>query len=267
MSFFTDHFSWKGTVYGGAALLLGLMPPDVALVLQAADPPPSQLPQQTPRDWLLTTAARRAFQKDEQLAALNVGVSVNNKVATIWGTIPSLDLARRAEEVLKKVGGIAAVMNDCRIVANDTLPEAVADAVKKGRTPGDEIVANTQLTVWPPPPKSTSQRVVAKLNPDELAPRAKGDVNELAPGAPLLPLPPAAVLLSPVPNETAKGSTDCETVRRSDERFKDVTLDLKEGIVRMNGKVAQMKDAWELAERLNELASVKQVILGNVAEK
>lgn len=248
-------------------MCLGAMAPDLTPALHAAEPPPSQLPQQTPRDWLLTNSARRAIQKDEQLAALNIGVSVNNKVATIWGTIPSLDAAKRAEEVLKKVSGIAAVMNDCRIVPNDTLPQAVADAVKKGNVAGDEVASTGKLTVWPPPPSSTSKRVVAKLNPDEIVPRPKGDANELAPGAPLLPLPPAAVLLSPVARDLTHGLDDIETIRRSDERYKDVTLDVKDGVVRINGKVTVMKDAWELAERLNDLASVKQVILGNVIEK
>lgn len=261
-----DFFPRKGAVHGGAALLLGLMPSPFADVLFAAEQRPIQLPEQTPRDFVLTSAARRAIQKDEQLASLNLGISVNNKVATIWGTIPSAETARRVEEALKKISGIAAVMNECRIVPNDPVPEAVADAVKKARNQADDPATSAKHSPVPPPAAMTS-RVVAKPNADELAPKPKGDVNEVAPGAPLLPTPPATVLLAPIPVEEASDLEDWEAVRRSDLRFKDLTLSVKDGVVRINGVVAKTKDAWDLAGKLNKLPDVKQVIVGNVVEK
>jgi hypothetical protein len=92
-------------------------------------------------------------------------------------------------------------------------------------------------------------------------------VNEVAPGSPVLPPPPATVLLAPIPVEEAGNLEDWEQLRRSQPRFKDVALDFKDGVVRVNGVVPRMKDAWDLAEKLNALPRVRQVIMGNVVEK
>ena len=57
-----------------------------------------------------------------------------------------------------------------------------------------------------------------------------------------------------------------EKVRSSEPRFKNVTLEVKGGVVKITGKVPKMKDAWDLAEKLNAVNGVRQVILGNVQE-
>jgi len=78
------HFiNYRGGQRLAAAVLLGLpltaatQPPRLPI-----EPRPILLPDQTPRDFVLTSAARRAIQKDERLGALNLGISVNNRVAT-----------------------------------------------------------------------------------------------------------------------------------------------------------------------------------------
>jgi len=157
-------------------------------------------------------------------------------------------------------------MNECRIVPDDPVPTAIADAVKKARTQGDDPATSAKFSE-PPQPTAITNRVTTLTRPSELVPKSKGDLNEMRPGAPLLPPPPAVVLLSPIPADTADELNDWEMIRRSEPRFKDVTLDVKSGIIRINGLVARTKDAWELADKLNSLPSVRQVILGNVAER
>src|SRR5947207_6099690 len=44
-----------------------------------------------------TIQARRLLLEDPDLAPLNLGVRVRNRVATLWGPVPSADLALKAE--------------------------------------------------------------------------------------------------------------------------------------------------------------------------
>lgn len=251
MSLLTSLLPRKGAVYGGAAILLGLSPQPFTPIIHAAEQRALQLPEQTPRDWVMTNAARRALQKDEQFASLNLGVSVNNKVATVWGTIPSVETFHRAEEILKKLGGIAAVINECRIVPNDPFPQAVADALKKQRGPIED--PNTSAK----PVANQTARVVAKpaveIPPVPLDPHVKPPATLLS--------PPTLDLVAP------SGGNDWDWILASDKRFKDLRVDVNGGVFRIQGSVVRMKDAWDLAEKLNSLASVRQVIMGNVVEK
>jgi hypothetical protein len=147
----------------------------------------------------------------------------------------------------------------------DPIPQAVADAVKKAQgEPG--LSAKVPL----PPPAAPTGRQVSAKPPEGFLPPPRGDPGELVPGAPLLAPPPAAVLLNPVPSqaEAASDSADAfERARRSDKRFKDLVLDVKGGVVKISGSAARTKDAMDLAEKVNALPGVRQVILGNVEEK
>ncbi|MCE9531971.1 MAG: BON domain-containing protein [Planctomycetes bacterium] len=260
MSLFAKFLPVKGAVYEGAAILLGLLPtpyPSLLPSVHAADQRVAQQPDLSGRDWLLTNQARRALQKDEQLAALRIGVSVKDKVATIWGTIPSADTAKRAEELLRKISGIVIVMNDCQIVASDPIPQAVADAVKKARELGED--PNTSAKLDPASPTTPASRVVAKPGPDLLDPTVSVS-NSVKP-------PPAATLQVPVAIEPDQNLDTWERIRRSDNRFKDMNLVMKDGVLKISGSAARLKDAWDLAGKLNALPNVKQVIVGAVTEK
>ncbi len=233
---------------------------------QAVEPLSVQQAEKSTRDRALMNAARRAVAKDDLLKALPLGISVNDKVATIWGNIPSPDLAKRAEALVRKINGIATVMNECRVVPTDPLPQAIAEAVKKARDsnidPGTS--AKQQL---PAAPVATTRRIVAKPTSEEVVLNPKGDLNEKVPGVPLLPPPPSVVLLSPVATRETIGNDDWETIRRSEPRFGDLTLQVQAGTVVIGGVVTRMEDAWDLARKLNALPGVKQVILGKVMEK
>lgn len=263
------HFiNYRGGQRLAAAVLLGL-PPTAATQPPRLpiEPRPILLPDQTPRDFVLTSAARRAIQKDERLGALNLGISVNNRVATVWGNVPTAETNTRLDETLKKISGIAAVMSECRLVPDDPVPNAIADAVKKNRDKGDDPNTSAKFSEPPQPPATMTGRTVSKPNLEELAPKPRGDVNENAPGAPLLPPPPTVVLHAPIPVSSIDDLNDWEMVRKSEPRFREVTLDVRNGVIRINGLVVKTKDAWDLADKLNALPNIKQVILGNVTEK
>ena len=261
MKLFVNLLPRKGAVYGGIAILLGLSPQPYWPALYAGDNRVIQIPDLTSRDWILNNQARRAILKDDQLAPHNIGVTVKDKIATIWGSIPAPEIAKRAEATLLKIHGIATVMNDCRIVpGTDPIPQALADAVRKARDEGSD--PNVSAKMAPPPPSTvTSRQVVGKPNL-ELIPPISNEIER--PASP----PPAAVLLAPKINEGPTDSRSAlERVRMSEPRFKDLNLEVRGGVVKVNGIVPRMKDAWDLAELLNALPGVKQVIIGKVMEK
>jgi hypothetical protein len=250
----------KGVVYGGAILLLALQSHSFSARTHAGEPKTAVSADLSPRDWVVTTQARKALQKDAQLSTCRIGVSVKDKVATIWGSIPNADMIKRAEEALKKVPGIVAVISECRIVpADDPIPQAVADAVKKAQ--GDP---GTSAKLPLPPPAAPTGRVVTAKPPEGFVPRPNTET-----GNPAVPSQPAAVLLNPVPTSgiQVNAADPLESARLSDKRFKDLVLELRGGVVRVSGSAARMKDAVDLAEKINDLPGVRQVILGNVQEK
>ncbi len=75
----------------------------LALDIPAKPKQPTAPAGSVPADSRLTVFARQALQQDLLLSSLNLGVTVHERTATVWGTIHSPDLARRAETVVKKV--------------------------------------------------------------------------------------------------------------------------------------------------------------------
>src|SRR5262249_324395 len=62
-------------------------------------------------DLKLEGLARKALNQDKRLAGLNVGVTVRDRVATLWGPLPSADAVQGALDRLKQVRGIVKVVD------------------------------------------------------------------------------------------------------------------------------------------------------------
>ncbi len=63
--------------------------------------------------------ARKLFLDDPQLAPLNLGVKVNGRVAVLWGPVPSLELAHRAEERLQTMIELAEIRNQLHVAPDN----------------------------------------------------------------------------------------------------------------------------------------------------
>src|SRR5262249_18068119 len=59
-----------------------------------------------------TVLARQALLQDQQVGTLNLGVKVHNRVAILWGPVPSAPLARRVVELLRQIPDLIAVQNE-----------------------------------------------------------------------------------------------------------------------------------------------------------
>ena len=83
------------------------------LFLIAAFVAPSAAPAIEPciDDIVQTIRARQLLYDDDELRLLNLGVIVENRVATLWGPVPKLDLGLRAESCLRGVVEIRDVRN------------------------------------------------------------------------------------------------------------------------------------------------------------
>ncbi|GIW81031.1 MAG: hypothetical protein KatS3mg105_2838 [Gemmatales bacterium] len=64
----------------------------------------------------LTLECRRVLAAEPSLRACQIGVSVRNHVATLWGTVTSVTLSRQAERLVGKVLGIASVNNELKVI-------------------------------------------------------------------------------------------------------------------------------------------------------
>jgi hypothetical protein len=99
------HRQWRG-----AALL--------ALALGAFAATSAPLRADTERDVQQTALARQVLFEDPELAALNLGVRVRNRIATLYGPVPSPGHSLKAERALRNLFELVDVENELEI--NDT---------------------------------------------------------------------------------------------------------------------------------------------------
>jgi osmotically-inducible protein OsmY len=64
------------------------------------------------RDVLQTVQARKLLFADPDLAGLNIGVTVHNRVATLWGPVPAAEFTYRAEQCLRSMTELAEIRNE-----------------------------------------------------------------------------------------------------------------------------------------------------------
>lgn len=63
------------------------------------------------RDLRLTMQARKRMFDDPELAALNVGVTVNDRAAVLWGPVPTVEAMFRAELTLRGMTELVEIRN------------------------------------------------------------------------------------------------------------------------------------------------------------
>jgi hypothetical protein len=200
------------------------------------------------RDWQLTAQARRALAAAPILDECNVGVRVRDRVATLWGSVPTEGLRRRAEEVVRKVPGLVEVHSELKVDAADVL------------------AAPPELT-----PPATPLRLTGRDESAKLDSRPTASWDDRAPRAPSLPLRPdvaprgpAAVLLAPLVDMPDGLDDSVATLCRSNDRYRGLQADVHDGVVRLKGTVRHWPDLWEVAKSLARLPGVSRVLVDQV---
>jgi hypothetical protein len=223
------------------------------------------------RDTLLTVAARRALLRDLQLKSLNVGVSVRQGTAVLWGPIPSAQLEQRAVAQVRQVVGVTAVRSELEIVPRDVLLESLApDPVKSPlgeltsrprEAPEAATPLRSAVTLLPPvpvkPPPAPQEPPAVLLRP---IPRPTLPV-EPSPTSPVVP--PSEPPSRPAPsNGPSSLLLAIAQVRQSDEHYRRVQVEVRGGVVTLRrGVGARNEDVMALARAVSRLAGVERVVV------
>jgi BON domain len=240
--------------------------------VRAADPPvwvPSAPPpgNLTVHDLELTLRARRALLQDNLLMGQGLGVSVHNRVATLWGTVSTPELSRRAEERLHDVLGLTTIRNELRVrsigkpVRQTVLPPLQQDPPPGKQSPADAWHAVETLSRRPGNPALSASSAYEWRPARTQA------------GAPAKASPPvldaeleSRLIIIPFANQPAKVSLarQIESLRLADERFFSLQADIVNGVVSLRGTVRRWDDAVELATSISHLSGVTRVMVDNV---
>jgi osmotically-inducible protein OsmY len=254
MPAFVPRFRWRALLC--LALLYCFSPQSGAAEPgrpHSALPPP---PAFDVHDARLTLEARRLILQDRELARFNLGVSINQGVAVVWGRVPSETLARRALEHVRQIRGIFEVHEELQILPfefgteppdnpperrdlNRVVSSPGALMGRTGRKPPvvvDPAPIGAAVTLLPPVP-ATVACPPAKLDP------------------PAVLLPPATSALS------ASLESAVEQLRRSDRRFEQVRAEVRQGTVYLSGTGARTEDIRELAQQVSRLPGVAGVVI------
>src|SRR5947209_2050952 len=100
--------SWRAPVFGLMIALIATSGQRVG----AADPgaTPWRPPSSSLNDCQLAADARRSMMADPVLAEFNIGVTIADSTATVWGAVPDADIAARVRSRLSAVAGISTVL-------------------------------------------------------------------------------------------------------------------------------------------------------------
>jgi hypothetical protein len=147
------------------------------------------------RDLRQTVRARQVLLQDPDLALLNLGVAVRDRVATLWGPVPSAQASLRAERALRRLVEIADVRNELEVNAfADTGVELVPSLGVPTYLP--DQLPPTLPRVRPPLATATDRRAKTKVASPAPAARNQGQLE-----IPAIPVPeldvPARMPLAP----------------------------------------------------------------------
>jgi BON domain len=220
----------------------------------AGTPPGSPL---TDKDCQLALFARDALFQDQILGSLNLGVTVRSGTATLWGTVPNLALARRAEEKVRGVLGLAQVKNELRIAVDD---EETAEFLTKPDRP--EFKAQTKRKDRPIPVSRAEDSRPSANKAAAVSPTIMPPIR-----VPAGPQKTVSAFEPPMTQPVLRDSSrqplveTLERLRRSNERFLPIRFEAQGGVVRLWGNAACSEDVFIFAQHVSHFPGVERVIV------
>jgi hypothetical protein len=210
------------------------------------------------RDCQLALFAREALLRDQILGPFNLGVTVHSGTAILWGAVPNVALSRRAEEKVRNVLGVAQVRNDLRIAADDDETEPFLGMPN----PPAAIKEKTKTRDRPIPLVSRSEEASSRASNTAVSPPVMpliaipaGPQKSVSLFEPSMPQPVVKISSRPSLVETL------EQVRRSNERFRSIRLEVQGGVVRLWANAARSEDVFVFAQRISRMPGVERVIV------
>jgi BON domain len=225
-------------------------------------------------DCRLSLLARQELYKDDRLGDLPLGATVRGDVAFVWGTVPSAELARLAEERIRKVRGVDRVQNEVLI---DTSLKPAHSAAGIASAPV-EVPQITQGTLTDGGRTSITARLVDQ-SPDKFRDSIPSGTLKSA-GAPVVILPPISLssaretppttpgaslmLPTPVPREVAGLAGSVEELRSQHPTLRSLHIEVHGRIVRLSGAASNWEDVLSLAQGISRVPGVERVILESI---
>lgn len=208
----------------------------------AEDPAPLLSPNE---DWRVEARVRQAIRDHSELTRFHPGVTVQAGGASLFGVLPSKKVHEELLRTVQGVRGVSRVESRIRIVPPaDTLPDRIADAVILGKPlAGPDVRPN-------PDEKSALVR-------DRPRPPTPAETTSSS----------ARTALKPDLGKTIDLDEYLRKAKRDDLRYRQVSWEIQDGVVKLRGKVPFMQDAWDLAERLSDLPGVKRVLMDGIGTK
>jgi hypothetical protein len=250
------HGRWlrgDGRALLAVVLLAGLC--SVTNLADAGPPEPACF-----RDVRYTMLARKVLLGDRDLAPLNLGVRVHNRVATLWGPVPSLELMEKAVRLLRNVPDILDVRNELHV----EVPEEPAPQFLPDRLP-------------PPSPASLPgfsradenwRGTFSALSTESKRPGYPSQATAQAWPAPAGPVLPAIRVPAPGSNGRAGKAVSADEavgrLLRADERFRGLRAEVRGQQVHLSGTARRWQDVFDLAASIRPLPQVEHVILDEV---
>ena len=219
-------------------------------------------------DVALTVAVRKALTRDEKLAALGLGVTVADGQVTVWGPVPSAELAALVEARVKSLAGVRSVATRVYV-----LPVGASEA---GRTPAPRIVPKGPEPVVLSPLPGLSLALVRADPEDEksaIPPTIKSEESRrtVAKGPAPEILAPEGVtrasptLLRPEPSAPrADLAGQIEAILDRNAKYDGLSVVIQSGLVRLSGTLPSWTDLWPLSEELSKLPGVKRVVVDKI---
>jgi osmotically-inducible protein OsmY len=193
-----------------------------------ADPPAAV----SSNDGAVTLRAKKALWDNPSLVKLNLGVRVQNGVATLHGPIPHAALADQALSSIRGVAGVRDVVSELYVVSPDS---PLAQALK------DPVTAR----------RPTATPDVMTRPPIEATPTGETE----RPGSiPQTVVPPVAA-----PSKVIPLIEQIAQLRNRDLRYAEIRIEIRSGHVTLRGIVDRSQDAWDFVRLVRELPGVAGV--------
>jgi osmotically-inducible protein OsmY len=208
------------------------------------------------RDVRQTMEARKLLADEPELEAFNIGVSVHNRVATLWGPVPSIEVAFRAELVLRTMFELTAVHNELFVselvepmkkkpLRIDNPPRRLPDVVPPKLPALPRLLPGAPGVLMGTENKRPVSQPTAKEKPMPVLPRIEANIPAPAP-----PVDADTQLTSAVRN-----------LLTANAGFRQVQFIVKDGRVYLRTTGSDLDALHEAARAVSRLPNVAGVVL------
>lgn len=211
------------------------------------------------RDLRQTVEATAYLAEDKELAALNLGVRVKDRIATLWGPIPTAELSFKAEVRLRSFRGLLEVQNEMFI-----LEESATERSPFAPAPVPIRSPESLPPALPPSPPALPAPSLEKPRPKLPA------LTPPRPQAVLLSLEPITVNYPPTLGEPTQEPSDkalspiivaLEKLRASEERYRKLQWTVQASRVLLQVGEASPEALHDFARAVARIPGVERVTI------